>query len=64
MWQSLFPQRHCSTESPVVTGSPGHAHGCPVGFFSTKRMALILLGPGRRQTFLDTEEDQRHAASE
>jgi hypothetical protein len=28
----------------------------------TKRMALILLGPGRLQAIRDTNGDQRHAA--
>src|SRR5438105_9101229 len=37
---------------------PGLAHGCPVGFWWTRRMALILLCSKRLATFWDTEKDQ------
>src|SRR4051794_26261037 len=37
---------------------PGQAHGCPVRFLWTRRMALILLCSKRLATFWDTEKDQ------
>src|SRR5438105_15627270 len=37
---------------------PGLAHGCPVKFLWTRRMALILLCSKRLATFWDTEKDQ------
>src|SRR3954447_18423855 len=39
-------------------GLPGRAHGCPVRFLWTRRMALILLCSKRLATFWDTEKDQ------
>src|SRR5205085_12573672 len=39
-------------------GCPGQAHGCPVRFLWTRRMALILLCSKRLSTFWDTEKDQ------
>src|SRR3981189_1799308 len=46
-------------------GWPGQAHGCPVQFWWTRRMALILLCSKRLATFWDTEKDQamRHQNS-
>src|SRR5829696_7067914 len=46
-------------------GCPGQAHGCPVRFLWTRRMALILLCSKRLATFWDTEKDQamRHENS-
>src|SRR3954465_3944181 len=39
-------------------GWPGQAHGCPVRFLWTRRMALILLCSKRLATFWDMEKDQ------
>jgi hypothetical protein len=43
---------------------PACYHGCPVEFWWTRRMALILLFSERLTTCRDTEGDRRHAASE
>ncbi len=44
-------------------GCPGQAHGCPVEFLWTRRMALILLCLERLATCRDSK-GQRHAAQE
>jgi hypothetical protein len=44
-------------------GSSGQAHGCPVEFLWTGRMALILVHLERLATFRDSK-GQRHAAQE
>src|ERR1700687_6494167 len=50
---------------PLRRGCPAQAHGCPVRFLWTRRMALILLYSKRLATFWDTEKDQamRHQNS-
>ena len=42
----------------------GLSHGCPVEFFWTKRMTLILLCIEHLAVFRDSKRDQRHAAPE
>ncbi|HEV8053396.1 MAG TPA: hypothetical protein VGP30_01050, partial [Candidatus Limnocylindrales bacterium] len=43
---------------------PDGEHCCPVEFWWTGRMALILLGSEHLQVFGTRERGQRHAASE
>src|SRR6202451_380655 len=52
MRQRQPPARYLSFSS-----WPGLAHGCPVEFWWTRRMTLILLCHERLATYRDTEED-------
>src|SRR4051794_22771096 len=54
----LVPAIHVLGATEVGRGWPGQAHGCPVRFLWTRRMALILLCSKRLATFWDTEKDQ------